>query len=318
MEQFPALSAVIQNSQIEPKEKELEVIEKEIAKFEDVSKSGMEKQKLAIENELGELKKRVEQFPALASVIQKSQIEPKEKKLVALEKEMAKLDEISKVSSEEGSLPRELLLSSAEAISKTKTCWLSINPRLRKLKSRGINTFLFFEQFNDSIVLIGPTEATFQDLSPTPMDKDPVPKVSVHGNAHQNLVQWNLPDKNSGRKAFLFTSYFSRLLDLGIPCRQQRSMVQLGRDNRSSALYCTWFRSFFQESYHYASGSPGFGWSEHLLYWSDRHVGGRTESQGSPEGNVRELCFSRLGRTNGRIWRGASPRWRRDSNYSLL
>ena len=183
MEQFPALATVIQNSQIEPKEKELVALEKEIAKFEDVSKSGMEKQKLAIENELGELKKRVEQFPALATVIQNSQIEPKEKKLVALEKEMAKLDEISKVSSEEGSLSRELLLSSAEAISKTKTLLAFNQSKIKEAEVERNQYLSFFEQFNDSIVLIGPTEATFQDLSPTPMDKDPVPKVSVHGNA---------------------------------------------------------------------------------------------------------------------------------------
>ena len=41
----------------------------------------MEKQKLALEKEISELKKRVEQFPALSAVIQSSQIEPKEKKL---------------------------------------------------------------------------------------------------------------------------------------------------------------------------------------------------------------------------------------------
>ena len=83
MEQFPALSAVIQSSQIEPKEKELEVIEKEIAKLDGVSKADLEKQKLALEKEISELKKRVEQFPALSAVIQSSQIEPKEKKLEA-------------------------------------------------------------------------------------------------------------------------------------------------------------------------------------------------------------------------------------------
>ena len=128
-----------------------------------------------------------EQFPALASVIQKSQIEPKEKKLVALEKEMAKLDEISKVSSEEGSLSRELLLSSAEAISKTKTLLAFNQSKIKEAEVERNQYLSFFEQFNDSIVLIGPTEATFQDLSPTPMDKDPVPKVSVHGNVIKTL-----------------------------------------------------------------------------------------------------------------------------------
>ena len=35
--------------------------------------------------------------------------------------------------------------------------------------------------------MIGPEEATFQDLAPTPMDKEPVPKVSVHGNVIKTL-----------------------------------------------------------------------------------------------------------------------------------
>jgi len=42
--------------------------------------------------------------------------------------------------------------------------------------------------FKDSIVLIGPEEATFQDLAPTPFDKSPVPKVSVHGNLIKTLT----------------------------------------------------------------------------------------------------------------------------------
>ena len=35
--------------------------------------------------------------------------------------------------------------------------------------------------------MIGPEEATFQDLSPTPMDRETVPKVSVHGNVIKTL-----------------------------------------------------------------------------------------------------------------------------------
>ena len=46
----------------------------------------------------------------------------------------------------------------------------------------------FFATFKDSIVLIGPEEATFQDLAPTPFDKSPVPKVSVHGNLIKTLT----------------------------------------------------------------------------------------------------------------------------------
>ena len=183
VEQFPALSAVIQSSQIEPKEKELEVIEKEIAKLDGVSKADLEKQKLALEKEISELKKRLEQFPALSAVIQSSQIEPKEKKLEALEKEIGILDELSKVSSEDKSLPQELLQSSADAISKTKALLAFNQAKIKEAEVERNQYLSFFQQFEDAIVLIGPTEATFQDLSPTPMDKDPVPKVSVHGNA---------------------------------------------------------------------------------------------------------------------------------------
>ena len=46
----------------------------------------------------------------------------------------------------------------------------------------------FFDSFKDAIVLIGPEEATFQDLAPTPFDKSPVPKVSVHGNLIKTLA----------------------------------------------------------------------------------------------------------------------------------
>ncbi len=187
VEQFPALSAVIQNSQIEPKEKELELLEKEIGKFDGISKTGLEKQKLALENEISELKKRVEQFPALSAVIQSSQIEPKEKKLEALEKEIAKLDEFSKGSFEDEALLQELLQSSADAISKTKALLAFNQFKIKEAEVERNQYLSFFEQFEDAIVLVGPTEATFQDLSPTPMDKDPVPKVSVHGNVIKTL-----------------------------------------------------------------------------------------------------------------------------------
>ena len=46
----------------------------------------------------------------------------------------------------------------------------------------------FFEIFRDSIVLIGPVDATFKDVAPTPFDKFPVPSVSAHGNTIKTLV----------------------------------------------------------------------------------------------------------------------------------
>jgi class 3 adenylate cyclase len=46
----------------------------------------------------------------------------------------------------------------------------------------------FFSRFEDAIVLIGPEEATFQDLAPTPFDKSATPKVGVHGNLIKTLT----------------------------------------------------------------------------------------------------------------------------------
>ena len=46
----------------------------------------------------------------------------------------------------------------------------------------------FFASFDNAIVMIGPEEATFQDLAPTPFDKATVPKVSVHGNLIKTLT----------------------------------------------------------------------------------------------------------------------------------
>jgi class 3 adenylate cyclase/CHASE2 domain-containing sensor protein len=65
---------------------------------------------------------------------------------------------------------------------------INLYEKLKKKYQKEIGKFeKFFANFNDSIVLIGPEEATFQDLSPTPMDKEPVPKVSVHGNVIKTL-----------------------------------------------------------------------------------------------------------------------------------
>lgn len=43
-------------------------------------------------------------------------------------------------------------------------------------------------QFKDSIVLIGPVDRLLQDLAPTPFDREPVPKVGVHGNVLKTLL----------------------------------------------------------------------------------------------------------------------------------
>lgn len=45
----------------------------------------------------------------------------------------------------------------------------------------------FFRQFNDAIILIGPTDILLQDLAPTPFDNREVPRVGVHGNLLKTL-----------------------------------------------------------------------------------------------------------------------------------
>lgn len=46
----------------------------------------------------------------------------------------------------------------------------------------------FFRQFEDAIVLIGPTDILLQDLAPTPFDSREVPRVGVHGNLLKTII----------------------------------------------------------------------------------------------------------------------------------
>jgi adenylate cyclase len=46
----------------------------------------------------------------------------------------------------------------------------------------------YFKRFENSIVLIGPTDPLLQDLARTPFDAVPVPKVGAHGNAVKTIV----------------------------------------------------------------------------------------------------------------------------------
>ncbi len=46
----------------------------------------------------------------------------------------------------------------------------------------------WFMKFHDAVVLIGPTDPLLQDLSPTPFDESPVPKVGAHGNLVKTIV----------------------------------------------------------------------------------------------------------------------------------
>jgi adenylate cyclase len=44
------------------------------------------------------------------------------------------------------------------------------------------------DDWRDAIVLIGPVDPLMQDLAPTPLDEDPVPKVGVHGNLLKTIM----------------------------------------------------------------------------------------------------------------------------------
>lgn len=46
----------------------------------------------------------------------------------------------------------------------------------------------FFSEFNDAIVLVGPTDPLFKDTTPAPLSEGQVPRVSVHGNLLKTIV----------------------------------------------------------------------------------------------------------------------------------
>ncbi len=46
----------------------------------------------------------------------------------------------------------------------------------------------YFKRFEDSVVLIGPVDPLLHDLSPTPFDAKPVPRVGIHGNLLKTIV----------------------------------------------------------------------------------------------------------------------------------
>lgn len=46
----------------------------------------------------------------------------------------------------------------------------------------------FFAEFNDGIVLVGPTDPLLKDVSPAPLSEGTVPRVSLHGNLLKTIV----------------------------------------------------------------------------------------------------------------------------------
>ena len=185
VEQFPALSAVIQNTQLGPKEKELDELVKEMAKYDDISIEKLESKKREIEIEMLELQKRVEQFPALSTVIKSSQIDPKQKEIKNIEKRIATLLEVARGADLTNA---EIAQATAQAISKTKALLAYNESKFNEAEGERTKLLSFFDQFKDAVVLVGPTEYVFQDIGPTPIDKGVTPKVSVHGNVIKTLA----------------------------------------------------------------------------------------------------------------------------------
>lgn len=46
----------------------------------------------------------------------------------------------------------------------------------------------YFRRFIGATVLVGPVDPLLQDLAPTPFDRDPVPKVGMHGNVIKTII----------------------------------------------------------------------------------------------------------------------------------
>lgn len=47
----------------------------------------------------------------------------------------------------------------------------------------------FFDKYKDAIVMIGPTDALYQDIAPAPFDQELVPKVFAHGNVVKQIFE---------------------------------------------------------------------------------------------------------------------------------
>lgn len=60
----------------------------------------------------------------------------------------------------------------------------------------------FFNAFKDAVVLIGPVDPLLHDLSPTPLDRLPVPRVGIHGNLFKTIVEDRFLREPSGWESF--------------------------------------------------------------------------------------------------------------------
>ncbi|MGY8714420.1 MAG: adenylate/guanylate cyclase domain-containing protein, partial [Verrucomicrobiia bacterium] len=126
----------------------------------------------------------------MRDVIQNSLfVEQVESTIISLEEQIQKLEGPKALGAinqalEQSPGSEKLLLQKdqvEQAIAVNKNNLASQQEELARIKD-------FFSRFEDAIVLIGPEEATFQDLAPTPFDKSATPKVGVHGNLIKTLT----------------------------------------------------------------------------------------------------------------------------------
>ena len=126
----------------------------------------------------------------MRDVIQNSRFwEQVESTIISLEEQIQKLEGPKALGAinqalEQSPSSEKLLLQKnqvEQAIAVNKNNLASQQEELVRIKD-------FFSRFEDAIVLIGPEEATFQDLAPTPFDKSATPKVGVHGNLIKTLT----------------------------------------------------------------------------------------------------------------------------------
>ncbi len=76
---------------------------------------------------------------------------------------------------------------------------------------------IFFKRFERAIVLIGPVDPLLQDLAPTPYDRSPVPKVSVHGNLLKTFFLNDYVDRLPQKASDALTLFLTALVaSLGV------------------------------------------------------------------------------------------------------
>jgi adenylate cyclase len=84
----------------------------------------------------------------------------------------------------------------------------------------------FFEQMKDAIILVGATDLTLQDLTPTPFDAEPVPKVGVIGNVVKTLFSGKyLQNAPQWMNIFIILSLTAILSMLGLYTGKHRLLV---------------------------------------------------------------------------------------------